>query len=300
MMELPEKSKSGLDSDTLFPQTDGRVSSGISVIIISYERMRSLAALLKSLLRQNLDGIEIELIICNNSSQLQLGKSYFSRVGRYLNRFKDVKVFNSDYNWRDRIRYCLGTVAKYETLMFLDDDVVLLDPDFVRYMYNNFKKLRPIDILSCWSDIWVDWRTENFRVVSLTFYEPDPKELTRVDICGMGISMLNRRILFNSVIAGMNRIFEEVGDYIFPLMSTIELGSHCYFLPCYKKLKFHRQASKHAICQGDGFYDSILRIFEYLLQNGYRPLLEREAARFQDPNSPEATALRLYSPHSFP
>jgi len=300
VMKSPNKSKSGIDSESLFLDMPDRSSSGISIIIISYERMRSLAALLRSLLNQNLDGIEIELIICNNSNQSQLGKSFFSRVGRYLTRFKDIKVFNSDYNWRDRIRYSLGTVAKYETLMFLDDDVVLLDPNFVRHMFHNFRKLRPEDILSCWADIWIEWETDNFRVVSLSFYEPEPKELTLVDTCGMGISMLNRQILFNPVIAGMNRIFERVGDYIFPLMSTMELGTKCYFLPCYKMIKFHRQASKHAICQGDGFYNSVLQIFGFLLENGYSPLLEREASRFQDPTSPEAKALRLISPHSFP
>src|SRR5208337_5155496 len=105
VMKSPNKSKSGIDSKSLLPNMPDRSSSGISIIIISYERMRSLAALLRSLLNQNLDGIEIELIICNNSNQSQLGKSFFSRVGRYLTRFKDIKVFNSDYNWRDRIRY---------------------------------------------------------------------------------------------------------------------------------------------------------------------------------------------------
>jgi glycosyltransferase involved in cell wall biosynthesis len=300
MTESPNKSKSGIDSEALFLDMPDRSSSGISIVIISYERMRSLAALLRSLLRQNLDGIETELIICNNSNRSQLGKSFFSSVGRHLTRFKDIKVFNSDYNWRDRIRYSLGTVAKYETLMFLDDDVVLLDPNFVRYMFNNFRKLRPEDILSCWADIWVDWQPENFRVVSLSFYEHDLEELTLVDSCGMGISMLNRRILFNPAIAGMDSIFEQIGDYVFSLMSNMELGTQCYFLPSYKMLKFHRQASKHAICRGDGFYKSVISIFQFLLENGYRPLLEREANRFQDPSSPEAKALRLISPHVFP
>ena len=56
---------------------------GITLIVLSYERQKGLAALLKSILQQKLNGLNIELILCNNSPRVHITMSYFSQILRY-------------------------------------------------------------------------------------------------------------------------------------------------------------------------------------------------------------------------
>src|SRR3546814_3587361 len=79
------------------------------------------------------------------------------RHRRRLKRLIDLKVVDSSYNWACSLRYAIATMAKYETVLFLDDDFVLLEKDFVQRMYGRFRKLGSKDILSCWTNIWAEW-----------------------------------------------------------------------------------------------------------------------------------------------
>ena len=54
---------------------------GVSIIVLSHKRLGALRALLESLLRQDLAGIPIELIVCNNSPDVSLRPSRFSGAG---------------------------------------------------------------------------------------------------------------------------------------------------------------------------------------------------------------------------
>src|SRR5688572_30292958 len=108
------------------------MSAGVSIVVLSHERLGALRALLESLLRQDTGGMPLELIVCNNSRSVELRASVFSRLGRLFRRFPDVKIFNSSHNWLCRIRYTLATLARHDVILFLDDDLIPVDPGFVR------------------------------------------------------------------------------------------------------------------------------------------------------------------------
>lgn len=290
------ETRSSLFSDELSSSSVSQTQadpSGITVVILSYERMWALAALLKSLLRQDLDGLGLEVMICNNSQRVHLRKNRFSRVGRRLSRLSDVKIFNSSFDWHTQVRYGLGTLAKYEVVLFLDDDIVLLDKNFLRYMFETFKKLGPTDMLSCWCEIWLDWTGKSIKGAGLTFRDKSLTELTRVDFCGMGVCMLRKRLLFHPMVANMSMGDERVRDYLFPVIASMESGTQAYFLPSYQKLKFHWQKSKGAICAKTDFYTASITLLKALINDGYKPLVVRERELLDNPSSPEAKAVRM-------
>jgi len=274
--------------------------SGLTVVILSYERMWGLTALLKSLLRQNLDGLGLEVMICNNSHRICLEKSWFSRLGRLLGRFPDLKIFNCNHDWHTRVRYGLATMAKYERVLFLDDDIVLLDKNYLRYMFETFKRLGPVDMLSCWCEIWLDWNSKSLGTAALTFREKVLTQLTKVDLCGMGICMFNKSILFHPMVADMSRGDERIQDYLFPVIAAMELGTQVYFVPSYQMLKFHHQKRIGAICEKPGFNIAAVSLLKSLINNGYKPLLTREQELFNDPSSPEAKAAKLGPRSEYP
>src|SRR3546814_17222213 len=84
------------------------------------------------------------------------------RHRRRLKRLKDLKVVDSSYNWACSVRYAFATMAKYETVLFLDDDMELLDDGFIRQMYDHLTSLEPQNILSCWTTIWADCNNAGF------------------------------------------------------------------------------------------------------------------------------------------
>jgi glycosyltransferase involved in cell wall biosynthesis len=273
---------------------------GISIIILSYERMDALEELLKSLLRQELEGMPIELIVCNNSPRVALSQSDSSKIGKLLNRFADVKLFNSSFNWKLKVRYPLATLAKYETILFIDDDFILLDPNFIRYMYETHKTLRPVDILSCHSRLWVEWNEKSCSAVLLNYEAPKIMELTETDVCGPGISMFNKKIAMNEAVLTMPPKFPKAVDMAFSIIAAIELGSRNYYLPSYGMLKTHEQKKQGAICANVGFYYELYALYKLLLEKGYEPVLKRLSSLGIVDDSPEWRAARTLSPQKYP
>jgi len=268
-------------------------SVGITLVVLAYERMRALEALLGSLLRQDVAGLGLELILCNNSQRVHLTRERQSRLAKLLRRFADAKVFDSSHNWRTPVRYSLATLARYETILVLDDDITLLDPHFIRYMFDVSQTLRPVDILSCHNTIWVEWTDEYFSTVMMSVSTPEITELTQTDTCGPGICMYNNRILTPRVLERIMRPdFGKGNDMIFPLVAAMECGSRVYFLPCCGMFKFHRQQTKAALCQQPGHYEARYAYYKLLLEEGYRPVLSRLSSRFANRNSPEQRAVR--------
>lgn len=238
--------------------------------------MKALEALLKSLLRQELGDIELELMICNNSSRIYLKKSRFSKIGRLLRTFSDVKIVNSSFNWRCKIRYTLSTLAKYDTILFLDDDIVLIDPNFIRYMFTTFQKLRSIDILSCWNTLWVDCNDDFFVMVPLIFESPEITVLTQSDTCGPGICMLGKQLLMNSKILNMHpQAYPLADDMALSIIASMECGSRSYYLPSYGLLKFHKQHLKGALHKQQEHYDDLYSLYKFLWKKGYKTVLSR-------------------------
>ena len=171
---------------------------GFTVIVLSYDRPRALRVLLQGLSTQQLGGADMELIVCNNAAGVRLAASPWTATGRLLRRFPDVKIMNSSHNWLCRVRYPLTTLARHDTIVFIDDDVVITDPHFLRYMYDAFATVRPIDVLSCWTALWTEWNDEHLTKVRMNFSDPAPSEMTECDYAGPGLCIFDRRILIES------------------------------------------------------------------------------------------------------
>ena len=262
----------------------GQSARGLSLVVLTYNRPAALVSTLEHLMRQDLTGIDLELILWNNSQRQLLRRSVVTKTGRLLGRFDNIKIINSSDNWECRARYGMATVAANDVVMFLDDDILLLDRQFVQYMYRTFLGLRDVDILSCWNRLWVDWTDEHLDSVAVQFSQPTAAELTETDTVGSGISMFNKRILLSP------RVMQEVTyprvatayDLAFPLIAALELGSRSYYLPSYGMLQFHRQWRKGAMMTRPGKNESRLRLHKLLLGDGYTPVLARE----EDPEQP--------------
>jgi glycosyltransferase involved in cell wall biosynthesis len=268
-------------------------AAGVTVIVLCYQRMAALTALLQSLLRQELGGLPLELIVCNNSPRMQLKQSRFSSLGRLFSQFANLKIFNSSYNWRCRVRYAIGTLATHDTIMFIDDDITLVDRNFIRYMYENFHALRPMDLLSCWNSIWVEWTEDFFTCASLNFMTPEITALTQTDTIGPGICMFNKQILLNARIMDLSRGFPKADDMAFPLVAALEWGSRSYFLPSYNMLEFHYEYNRNSLYEVSGHTQALYDQYNSLLKEGYQPVLSRNPANSSSGETPEQYAVRL-------
>ena len=301
-MEEANREKSSAQEDHIPVDRGGFVQpsslhdqeGGITLIVLSYERQKGLAALLKSLLQQKLNGLNIELILCNNSPRVRLTMSSLSRTGRLLRKFDDVKVFNSMYNWHDSIRYNLATAARYETILFIDDDITLVDSSFIRYMFDTFLTLGVADILSCWNTLWVEWQDDYFSTVSMSFEIPEITEVTECDTCGTGISMFRKPVLLNQRVleVATRPKFPKAYDMGFSLIAAVEYGSRRYYLPSYGMLKIHKQYTQGALSARSGHYDDRYALYKSLFNSGYEPVLSRLSAK-SSRDTPEWRAAQL-------
>ena len=274
--------------------------SGISIIVLSYERMRSLELMLGSLLEQKLDGISVELIICNNSPRFHLSKSHFSNIGRMLRKFPDARIINSSHNWRTHIRYSLATLAKNKTVLFLDDDFILRDSSFISYMFKTFCTLGPLDILSCWNTLWVEWTADFLSVVSLTFHEPQITEVTKSDVAGPGICMFNKQILTPNVLKGVMPTgeYSRADDMAFSLAAYLEHQSQTYYLPSYGMIEYHVQSKKNALYAQNGHYTDLYALYKAMLNRGYKPVMSRSSSLANNV-TPEKKVVELIEQEKF-
>jgi hypothetical protein len=249
--------------------------SGISIVVLSYERIQALETLLHCLLKQELPAIDLELMICNNSARIALKKSRWSRLGRLFNRFRDLKIFNSSHNWASRLRYSIATLARYETIMFVDDDIMMLDQGFVSSMLKTFNTLNKTDILSCWNTLWVGWGQDDFSYVSMNFRRREITDLTESDTAGPGICMFNKQLLLSSNIVNQTDNFPIKSDLDFSLLAALEWGSRTYYLPSYGMLDFHPQCSQKALYKVYGKYEELYGRYKAAVKRGYRPVVDR-------------------------
>ncbi len=269
---------------------------GITILVLSFERMKSLKVVLDSLLAQDLGGIPTELIVCNNSPREYLKKSRFSAVGRCLRRFTDIKIINCSYSWHTNIRYALATLAKYNTVLFLDDDIIVRRHDFIKYMFNTYKQLGPLDILSCWNRLLVEWDADDFSLISLNFNTPGIEELTQCDVAGPGICMFNKDVLTPKVMdVVMAHEYPNAYDMGFSLISKIEHNSECFFLPSHGMLENYRQHGKTTLMTGPENYDDLHSLFKSMLKKGYKPVVSRHYPG-ESEDSPERRAIQMLTP----
>jgi glycosyltransferase involved in cell wall biosynthesis len=274
------------------PKAAAAEAPGLTVVVLSYERMGGLAALLESLKAQNLGGLRLELMVCNNSPRYHLKPGGTSKVGRLLQEFPDIKIFNSSFNWRCQVRYGLGTLVAHDTVMFLDDDITLLAPNFIQYMHSRFQTLGPYDLLSCWNAIWVEWTEDYFRTASLTFDSKEITELTQTDTIGPGISMFRKQVLLHPRILNLAQGFPQADDMAFPLVAALVWGSRSFFLPSYGMLTMHHEASRHELYEAPGHQQDMYAQFKALWQEGYEPVLSRDLEETSGREHPTRLAVR--------
>lgn len=249
---------------------------GLTIISLSYQRTTGLATLMDGLLQQNLNGLEIEYIICNNSNQTILRPSFFNKIGRRIKKFKDIKVLNSNHNYRCQIRYQLATLAKYETVLFLDDDVVLLDKNFILDMWQTYQHLPINSILSCWCTLWSVWQENSLTKTDINFKQQIINELMLCDTAGPGISMFNKTIIMHPRILDMTPEFKKSDDMGFSIIANLTNKSQVYYFPSWQRLKFHdTEKNKHAISTEKSYFDNVYAVWKALWKEGYKPVIER-------------------------
>jgi glycosyltransferase involved in cell wall biosynthesis len=275
------------------PYESAEKPEGITIVVVSYRRMQALRYLLAGLLTQDMQNIQWELILVNNSSQVNLKPSLFSRIGRLLRRFPQVRVLNSSYNWGPGIRYALATAAQYKTILFIDDDIYPVHPQFLARMYSAFRKLNPVDILTCWADLWVEWDDNHLSTVSMGFLTPEINELTEVDYCGTGISMLNKRVLLCPEMLDISPEYKFADTAWFPWIPNIVYGSRKFYFPSFDMLKYHKEKKRGALCQKDGYEKFIFSARKSMLNLGYQPVLGRSEPQQLDQGSPEQRAIQI-------
>ena len=268
---------------------------GISIVILSHNRPGALKAVLEGLLRQDLGGREIELILCNNSPSVTLRSTRWSSLGRVLRRFDDLKIFNSSHNWLCRVRYTLATLARHDVVLFLDDDLVPVDPVLVRRMAETLAGLGPNDIVSCWTALWTKWDDAELTKVRMGFLYPQTTELTECDYVGPGISMFNKRILYHPAVLTLAEEFPRSDSAWFPWVTSMALGSRKFYVPSFGMLRIHRESTRDALSNLPGFRAGQYAAYKQMWKRGYVPVLatERHQGRSDSPEALAARTLRL-------
>jgi hypothetical protein len=247
------------------------------------------------LLAQDLGSLELEVLICNNSTAVHLRPTRFTRLGRLLRRFRDVKVFNSSHNWLCRIRYTLGTLARHPIILFLDDDVTPLDRHFVTRMVDLLGTLGPNDIISCWTALWTRWDDQHLTKVRMNFLRPETTEVTECDYAGPGVCMFNKHILFNPAVADLPAEHHRSDSAWFPWVTAMELGSRKFYMPSYGLLRMHPEYRHAALAHGPGFRAGQYAAYRRMWKRGYVPVMASERQRGRT-DTPEAIAARTLRP----
>lgn len=255
-------------------------NNNLSVIIVSYERPNSLKMLLQSLLNQKINRIDLEVILINNSKENILSSSKFTKVGRLIHKFKDLKIINSSHNWGPGIRYIMALTAKYQNILFLDDDIYLTNDKFIQFMLHAYEKLRKTDILTCWAELWTEWSAKNLTFVPVDFMQPSIKKIVRVDYCGTGICMFNKKILYNENILKAAMEYNFADTAWFPWLPSIIYETKKYYFPSTGMLKFHEERKKNAICLKPGYDKYILKMRKKMIKKGYKPVLSQPLTKY--------------------
>lgn len=270
---------------------------GITIIITTFERMNGLQALLQSLLKQNLRDLDLEIFICNNSCKNIIKKTTLTKLGRLLKKFKDVKIINSSHNWYSLIRYQIATLGKYSTIMFIDDDFIILDKNFIYDMYMAYKKLKPSDILSCHCKLWTNWTDNYLEDILMRNRTKEITEITQADIAGPGFSMFSKNIIMHPNILNLTPTeFPKAYDMTFSLEANKNFDSNVYYFPATGKLGQHADKIKHSLALTKNYEKDKFAVFKKYLQNGYEPVLSHLPQKKTVNTSPEQKAIKAIKP----
>jgi len=261
--------------------------AGLSIIVTSFERMISLHKNLTSLINQDMGNVPIEIIVVNNSSQVTLHPTIWTKIGRLFRQHPHIKIINSRHNWRIYFRYGIAYFALYDTILFIDDDIYFKDASMMHHMYETLMGLGEYDIVSCWNMLWTKWTDSELYNVSASLLDPELKELTKTDTSGPGISMFNKKLILDE--RAQNHVITwnipDAGDYALGLLSQMLWGGTTYAIPAFNRVGFSEEFQKGALhIKEPNFVSDRLRLFKEMLNNGYTPVIKRQQL---DEMSPE-------------
>ena len=245
---------------------------------------------------QDFGDISTEVIIVNNSPRVCLSLSSFSRLGRLMKKFKDLKLVNSAYNWGPGIRYSIAAMAGYRTILFLDDDIYPVEGSVIPDMYRTFLELGEHDILTGWADLWVDWDETSLTTVSLGFSTEGIDRITEVDYAGTGLSMIDKRTLLQPEMLDFHPDFKFGDTGWFPWMPNIIHGSRKFYFPCAGRFSFHREKVKGMLSVRPNYEALIFNARRIMLEMGYQPVKKRLDGGIWQTGSPEEWAV-THLPH---
>jgi glycosyltransferase involved in cell wall biosynthesis len=252
---------------------------GLSIIVTSYERMISLHKNLTSLMDQEMGDIPIEIVVVNNSSRVTLHPTRWTKIGRLFRQYPNIKLINSQHNWRIYFRYGIAYFALYDTILYMDDDIYFQDSTMLRHMYDTLMGLSEYDIVSCWNMLWTRWTDTELSHVSASLLDPDLTKLTKTDTSGPGISMFNKKLILDARAQRHVITWDipDAGDYALGLLSQMLWGGTTYAIPAYKRVGFSEEFQKGALhIKEPNFVTDRMRLFKEMFNNGYIPAIKRE------------------------
>jgi len=245
-------------------------NNGITLVIVSYDRNSTLKLLLKSLLKQKTN-LPLEVYLINNWQGQTIKKSYWSTIGRLLLRFADVNVLNSSTNLGCSIRYSIANYAKYDTILFLDDDIELLSESFIQKMYDFLQSKGSCDIVSSWC--------ATFRLDEVDYFNTDGSnfEITdhevEVDLAGPGVCMFRKELLVKEVI-DIPENYRDVDNVWFSIVPTLVKSSKKYYFPSKGMLRFVKN-HVHAMFAREDINSLKRQSTKELVSRGYQPIRGR-------------------------
>ena len=166
------------------------------------------------------------------------------------------------------IRWGMAYMARYETVLTLDDDIVFQDYHIVSDMYETLMGLEKYDIVSCWNSIWTQWRDTEYEYARATFWMPELTELTKTDTCGSGISMFNKELILDAR-AHTNLTVNDgtaSGDMTLGLLSNMLWNGTTYAMPMYGRVQFHAEFQKNALHVRPDFYPERHKLYKLMLE----------------------------------
>ena len=186
-------------------------------------------------------------------------------------------------------------MAKYDTVLTLDDDIVFQDNVIVYDMYDTLMGLSKYDIVSCWNSIWTHWSDTEYHYARATFWIPELTELTKTDTCGPGICIFNKDLILD---ARVQRYLvkwkgSRPSDMTLGLLSNLLWNGTTFAMPMYGRVQFHPEYTKNALHIHPDTYPDRGKIYKSMLHDGYKPLITRETLA---EDSPEMKLIRRAEP----
>jgi len=248
---------------------------GITIVITTWKRPKTLRILLNSLARQQTD-FPTETFVVNNDPNKTLSKSRFTKLGRALRKVKMSVLLNSSENLGCSIRYPVAMGGRYSQILLLDDDIELTSPFFIQKMKNFLDSKDPQDIVSCWCS--------SFKTDPPNYFDTDPSDFLEqqtdeqeVDLIGPGISMFNKTLLIPNV-ASIPEKFRDVDNVWFSLMSTITAGTKKYYFPSFDMIRFTSDG-KQPMFSREGMNELKQNCVLHFHEQGYRSIKFRTVDR---------------------